>query len=390
MFGKGLRLVTLLGFEVRINASWLLLALLIILSLARGYFPAHYPDLGPGVYWLLGALGAGGLFVSIIIHELCHSLVARLFGISIKGISLFMFGGIAQMEEDPRTPQAEFLMALAGPAASLALSFLFYGLQAGLQWAAVPVPVLAILGYLAWMNLMLGVFNLIPAFPLDGGRVLRAMLWAWQKNLRRATRISSDIGSGFGLLLVLLGVFSILGRNVVAGIWWCLIGMFLRGISASSYQQVLIKETLTGEPVSRVMEEHPVTVPPGLTVEALVNDYIYRYHYKMFPVVDEGRLAGSVSTWGVKSVPREAWGARRVGEICVPCSAENTISVTADAAAALTAMNKAGATLLMVAQDERLAGIVSLPVLSRFLSLKLDLEGGGRREPPLMPEDGRP
>jgi CBS domain-containing protein len=237
---------------------------------------------------------------------------------------------------------------------------------------------------------MLAVFNLIPAFPLDGGRVLRASLWVWQKNLRRATRTASDIGSAFGLLLVLLGVLSILGRNLAAGIWWCLIGMFLRGIAASSYQQVLIKETLTGEPVSRVMEENPVTVPPGLTVEALVNDYIYRYHYKLFPVVDEGRLAGCVSTWGVKRVPREAWGARRVGEICTACSAENTISVSADAAAALNAMNKAGATLLMVARDGRLAGIVSLRVLSRFLELKLDLESGGRREPPLMPEDGRP
>lgn len=384
MFGKGIRLLKVFGFEVRIDASWLLLAVLIILSLSRGYFPHYYRDLGPGSYWVMGCIGAVGLFISIIIHELCHSLVARMFGISMKGISLFIFGGVAQMEEDPRSPQAEFFMAIAGPAASFALAGLFFGLEAVLNILTVPVPVTAVVGYLSWMNLVLAFFNLIPAFPLDGGRVLRAALWAWKKNLRRATRIASEIGSGFGVLLIVMGVLSLLNRNFTGGLWWCLIGVFLRGISNSSYQQVLIKETLAGEPVRRFMRENPVTVTPGLTVEALVNDFIYRYHYKMFPVVDGGKLAGSVSTRDVKNVPRPEWGIRRVADIVVPSSKQNTIAVSADATAALAAMNKAGVSRLMVVQEDRLAGIVSLKDLLQFLALKLDLEDGGpERQGPL-------
>ncbi len=375
MLGKGLRLFKVLGFEVRIDASWLLLAVLIILSLTSGYFPFHYEGLRSGTYALMGIIGAVGLFASIIFHELCHSLVGRRYGIPMKGITLFMFGGVAQMDEESRTPKAEFLMAVAGPIASFALAGGFYGLHAALKATAAPTPLAGVIGYLAWINMILAFFNLLPAFPLDGGRVLRSALWAWKKNLRWATRIASEIGSGFGVALIILGILSLLGGNVVGGLWWCLIGMFLRGISQGSYRQVLIRETLAGEPVWRFMRDEPVSVAPELTVADLVNDYIYQHHFKMFPVVDAGKLAGCVSTREIKQVPREEWALRKVADIATGCSDRNTIAPDADATDALSTMNKTGNSRLMVVQDGRLVGVVALKDMLKFLVLKMDLEG---------------
>ncbi len=240
MFGKGVKLFSLLGFEVRIDASWLLLAVLIIFSLTGGYFPARYEGLSRATYILMGTVGAVGLFVSLIIHELCHSLMARRFGIPMTGITLFMFGGVAQMNKEPDTPKGEFLIAVAGPTASIGLAGLFFMLYAGTSAAGTPEAFSGILAYLGWINVILAIFNMLPAFPLDGGRILRALLWAWKDNLRWATRIASDIGSGFGIALIFLGILSLLAGNLIGGLWWCLIGMFLKGISQGSYRQLLL------------------------------------------------------------------------------------------------------------------------------------------------------
>ncbi|MBN1557701.1 MAG: site-2 protease family protein [Lentisphaerae bacterium] len=374
MFGKGIRLFKVFGFEVRIDASWLLLAVLIILSLTGGYFPFHYKNLSRTAYAAMGIAGAIGLFLSIIVHELSHSLVARRFGVPMKGITLFMFGGVAQMDEESRTPKGEFLMAVAGPLVSILLAAAFFLVHGALRAAGVPDAVAGVLGYLAWINMILAFFNLLPAFPLDGGRVLRSALWAWKRNLRWATRIASSIGSGFGVALIVLGILALLGGSFVGGLWWCLIGMFLRGISQGSYRQVLIRETLAGEPVRRFMKPDPVTVTADTPVDALVNDYIYRHHFKMFPVLADGTLAGCVSTREVKAVPRQEWPDRRVADIMAPCSEQNTIAPDTDATEALSAMNAGGNSRLMVVDNGRLAGIVALKDLLRFLALKLDLE----------------
>lgn len=376
MFSKGLRLFSVLGFEVRIDASWLMLAVLIILSLTTGYFPVHVKDLAPGDYWLMGVLGAFGLFASIVFHELCHSLVARKYGIPMKGITLFMFGGVAQMEEEATSPKAEFWMAIAGPIASVALALGFHGVSgmgAQLGWAR---PVVGIFAYLAWINMVLALFNLLPAFPLDGGRVLRSALWAWRENLRWATRIASEIGSGFGVALVVLGIFNLLGGDFIGGLWWCLIGMFLRGVSHASYRQLVIRGALAGERVTRFMKEGPISVSPDLTVEALVNDYVYQHHFKMFPVVEsDGRLLGCVTTREIKAVPRSEWSTRSVRAITAECSDVNTISAQADATDALAMMSKSGNSRLTVVEDGRLCGVIALKDMLGFLTLKLDLEG---------------
>jgi len=222
----------------------------------------------------MGVAGVVGLFASIVLHELSHSLVARRYGVPMKGITLFIFGGVAEMEREPPNPKAEFLMAIAGPIASLLIAIACLGSYRLAQALGWPVEIQGVAGYLAWLNGTLVVFNLVPAFPLDGGRVLRSALWRWKENLQWATRITSQIGSGFGLALILLGVLALIGGNVIGGMWWILIGLFLRGAAGMSYRQLQIRQALEGERVSRFMNTEPVTVLAATTVKNLVEDYI--------------------------------------------------------------------------------------------------------------------
>ncbi len=378
MFGKGLTLFKLFGFEVKVDFSWLILAVLITWTLAQGVFPGDITGLPARVYWIMGAFGAVGIFFSIVFHEFSHSMVARRFGLPIRSITLFVFGGVAQMDEEPSSPKAEFFMALAGPLASVAIGFFFWGVYLAGRTQDWPVSVTAIFRYLRTINFILAGFNLLPAFPLDGGRLLRAGIWKWKNNIRRATRIASWIGSGFGFALMALGFFSIFRGAFIGGMWWILIGLFLRNAATTSYQKLLMTETLKGEPVSRFMSTDVVTIPSQATVEELVRDYVYRYHHKMMPVVDNGTLRGCITTRQIKETPREDWGRRTVGELAEQCTSKNTVSSSEDATVALSRMHRNGSSRLMVVDNNKLVGIISLKDLLRFLSLKMDLEGGGR------------
>ena len=374
MFGKRINLFKLLGFEVRIDLSWIIIAVLIIWSLSVGLFPYHYKNLSTQTYWLMGILGALGLFLSIIFHEFAHSLVARRFGMPMKGITLFIFGGVAEMGEEPPSAKAEFLMAIVGPLSSIMIGLVLYGISALGAQGRWPEPVNGVLRYLAMINGILAGFNLLPAFPLDGGRVLRSILWGLKRNLRWATRISSQIGSAFSFLLIILAVFQLFQGNFIGAMWWFLIGMFLRGAAKMSYQQLLTRNALEGEPVSRFMRSDPVTVPPSITVQQLVEDYIYKYHFKMFPVIDSDKLIGCITTKEVKGIPREEWSQKTIGELTAECSPKNTIEPKTDAIKALSIMNQNGASRLMVTQGNRLVGVISLKDLLNFLSLKVELE----------------
>jgi Zn-dependent protease/CBS domain-containing protein len=375
MFGRRIKLFKIFGFEIGIDWSWIIIAVLIAWSLSVGFFPFRYGGLSTETYWVMGIIGALGLFISVIFHELCHSLVARRYGMPMKGITLFIFGGVAEMTEEPPSPKVEFLMAIVGPISSFVIGLVFYGVYfLGRQngWSD---PVIGVVQYLGFINGLLAVFNLVPAFPLDGGRVLRSILWGWKKNLRWATHISSRIGSGFGILLIVLGIYQFLRGNVIGGMWWFLIGMFLRGAAKTSYQQLLLRKALEGESVKRFMNADPVTVAPSLSVAELVEDYIYKYHYKMFPIVEEGnRLVGCISTKQVKEVPRQEWEQRRVGKIAAECSRDNTIDPQADAMEALSIMTKTGASRLMVTEGDRLLGIIALKDLLKFFALKVEIE----------------
>lgn len=270
-------------------------------------------------------------------------------------------------------------MAIAGPLSSVVLVAVFWLLAQWGQAAGWPPQVYGVLGYLGWINAILVVFNLVPAFPLDGGRVARSIIWAWNKNFRAATRIVTAIGSAFGLLLTGLGILGFVLGNFIGGIWWFMIGLFLRNAAQMSYQQVLMREALTGEPLRRFMNPDPITVSPSTSVQELVDDYIYRYHYKLYPVVSDGQLLGCVTLTQVKQVPREEWGLRRVSELMKQCDDNNAIDADADAIDALSRMSRGQVSRLMVVKDNKLVGVVSLKDLLRFLSLKMELETADRK-----------
>ena len=374
MFGKRINLFKLLGFEVRIDLSWIIIAVLIAWSLSTGLFPFYYKNLSIQTYWVMGIIAAVGLFISIIVHEFSHSLVARKYGMPMKGITLFIFGGVAEMEDEPPSPKVELLMAGVGPLSSLAIAGVFYGvylLGKTIGWGD---PVNGVVEYLAAINALLAGFNLLPAFPLDGGRVLRAALWHWKRNVRWATRISAQIGSGFGILLIVLGILNVFRGNFIGGMWWFLIGMFLRGAAKMSYRQLMTREALEGEKVQRFMNPNPVTVLPTTTLKDFVEDYVYKYHFKMFPVVNSDRVIGCITTKQVKDVPRERWSEITVRELALECTPDTTVKPDDDAIRALSLMRRTGGSRLVVVEDDRLAGVVSLKDMLQFLSLKVDLD----------------
>ncbi len=375
MFDKSIPLFSLFGFQVKLDLSWIVILVLVTWTLGIGFFPRAVEDQPQHVYWLMGLAGAFGLFGSIILHEFGHSIVARRFGIPMKGITLFIFGGVAEMENEPPTPKSELFMAVAGPVVSILLAGLFLGIGFGGERLGWPRQATAVLLYLGAINGLLVAFNLVPAFPLDGGRVLRSILWNRTNDLVKATKIASSIGSGFGIALIVLGVVSFLSGNFIGGMWWFLIGLFLRGASKNSYQQVQIRKALEGEPITRFMKTDPVTVPPDTTLDKFVNDYLYEHHFQMFPVVGgSGDLAGCITVDDVKKVPREEWSQRNVREVQTQCSDENTVPRDIDTMKVLSRMQKTGNQRLLVVENGSLAGVIVLKDMLSLLALKMRLE----------------
>jgi Zn-dependent protease/predicted transcriptional regulator len=376
MFGRRFKIFRLLGFDVYIDVSWFFIAVLVTWSLATGLFKSQtmFAELidKPEIRWAMGVAGALLFFASIVLHEFAHSVVARRFGIQMRGITLFIFGGVAEMTQEPPHAKAEFWVAIAGPIMSVLLGVLF--LLAGVF--ASPVPVRGVLLYLGFINLILVAFNMIPAFPLDGGRVLRSALWATRGDLRWATRVTSTIGGVFGILLIVFGLINMLMfGNFIGGMWWVLIGMFLRQAASLSYQHVLVRRALEGEPVRRFMKTNPIVVPAHTSIADLVQNYVYTHHHKMFPVADDGQLLGCVTTQNIKSLPPEEWPQHRVSEIAHPCNDDNTVTPETDAMEALSKMNRTGASRLLVVDQGRLVGVLTLKDLMRFMALKVELEG---------------
>jgi Zn-dependent protease len=374
MFGKSVKILSIFGFDVKIDVSWLLILVLVVWSLAGAVFPGMYPGMPTWVYVTMGLLAALGLFASIVIHELSHSLMARQFGLPMTGITLFLFGGVAEMSEQPPSAKAELATAIAGPASSVVVAGAFLALAALSDLVGWGQAATGVLTWIGVINVVLVVFNLIPGFPLDGGRILRAILWQWKGDLRSATRTASRVGGGFGLVLIGLGFFSLLTGNAIGGLWYILIGMFIRGAAQQGYQQVIIRQMLAGEPVRRFMNDQPVTVSDDTRVETLVDDYVYKHHHKMYPVVEGDRLTGCVTTRDVKDLPREQWSQRSVGDVAHACNGQNTVSPDTDAMKALGMMSRSKNSRLLVVEEGRLLGVLTLKDLLDFLSLKLELE----------------
>lgn len=366
-----LRLFSFRGIPIRLDPSWFVIAALISWSLASQLFPAWRPGLPRATYWTMGIIGALGLFASIVVHELSHALVARRHRIPIQGITLFVFGGVAEMGAEPPSPKSEFAMAIAGPLVSIGIGIV--ALAGAALRGLWPDPVVTVLGYLGAMNLILAAFNALPAFPLDGGRVFRAVLWRHHGDLVRATRTAARVGTVFSLLLMGLGAVRLLMGDVLGGVWSFLIGMFLRQAADASYQQVLVRRALDGEPVRQVMTVGPITVRPSLTLTEFIDSYVYRYHHKLFPVQDNGRLLGLISTDQLRGIPRAEWPLRKVGATLVPLSDAATVTPDTEALQALARMREQGQSRLLVVENGRLAGMVTAQDLLNYLNLKLEL-----------------
>jgi Zn-dependent protease/CBS domain-containing protein len=380
MFGTRWRLFRLLGIPVSMDLSWLLILAVLTLSFAEGfpaivsrYFPGDVRPLSPADYWIMGLVTALAFFTCIVLHEFSHALVARSRGMPISGITLFLFGGVAELGEEPTSASTEFLMAIAGPIVSAVLAGLFWIVAEVGYHGNWPHPVVIVLGYLATINLVVLIFNMVPAFPLDGGRVLRSILWGITGNVRRATRWASFAGQPFAFILIAWGVLLFFSHNWVGGIWSVLIGMFLNTAAGSGYQQVVIRQALQGEPVRRFMNTNPVVVSPSLHLLDWVEDYVYRYHHRAFPVASNGHLEGVITTQDISDIPRREWGEHTVSEVMSTDLQAVGISANADAMEALSKMQRNGLSRLVVTEEGRIVGLVSLKDLLRFLNLKLEL-----------------
>lgn len=378
---RSFKLITLFNIPVEINYSWFIILGLIIFTLARGYFPATNPELPEMAYWLMAAAAALLLFASLLTHEFSHSLVAMRNNLPIHGITLFVFGGVAHLEKEPASPSVEFRMAAAGPAMSFFLSLCFFALTQILFSLGQPAYLLAIFNYLFILNLAVGIFNLIPGFPLDGGRLLRAALWRLTGDLKRATRIASFFGKIFAYLLMAYGALNLFAGSLITGLWFIFIGLFLLEAADTSYQQIVMRKALTGVRVEHVMTRQVVTVPAELTLDKLVDDYFFRFRYTSFPVVKDDALLGLVTLHAIKEIIRESWPQVSAAEIMIPLSAGIVVNKDLDVIDALAKMASTGSGRLLVAEDlpagqagHKLIGILTQRDIIRLFEFKSNIE----------------
>lgn len=373
MFKNAIDLFDIFGFKVRADPSWLLIAALIVWSLSTSYFPYTLEGYSQSTYVSMAVVAMLGLFASLIFHELSHSLVARRFGLRVGGITLFLFGGVAELEQEPRDPRSEFWIAIAGPLASLFLAVVAFGLAIIVQRNPGPGPLLSVLNYLWLINVVLAVFNMVPAFPLDGGRVLRAALWHYRGDLMSATRISARAGTLFGIVLITLGVMSIFTDAGVGGLWQVLIGFFIISASRGSYEQLLMKTALKDQTVRSAMSDAPMTADVQDTVEHVVNEIMLKHNIRFVPVLDGDRLLGFVDLTRIQQINREDWPATPLADVYVPSDDGNTVPPNLPTEELFRRMSGHGQRKFLVAEHGHLVGVIALADLMKYLALRQGL-----------------
>jgi len=371
---RGIPLFRVFGIRVAADYSWFLIVALVAGTLSAGLFREQLPGRSTLQYVLLGVITAFFHFASVLAHELAHSLVAIRSGIPVRRITLFLFGGMAEISREPPDPRTELRVAAAGPAASAVLAVVLWGAVAAMgPDPGRPGLQLAVF-YLAVANTLLLAFNLLPGLPLDGGRLLRAVLWSRTKDLRRATLTASLAGKALAGLLVAVGLFGILSGNfVLSGLWFIFVALFLRQAAEASYHRVALRKVLSGVRVGDVMTEDVVTVSPDITIAALVDEYFLRHHFACYPVIDEGKPVGLIAIKDVKHVPRERWGVTPVRTAMTPLSPEMLLSPREDVGVAIARMAATGAGRLAVVEDGRLAGILTRRDVMSFLEIRSGL-----------------
>ena len=360
-----------LGIPIALDYSWFLIFALLTWMLGGTYFPSEFKNWSPLLYWLVGAVTAIMLFVSVLLHELGHSVVAMRYKIPVRSITLFIFGGVAQIGAEPPSAIAEFLIAIAGPLVSLALAAFFYAIQpvvGGFE------PLLGLVTYLAYINLALVLFNLIPGYPLDGGRVFRAIVWAVTKDMRRATLTAAAAGRFFGFLFIFYGVWQVFSGNL-GGLWIAFIGWFLDNAASAQMQQMAVQGLLAGHSVAQAMSTHCTVVPEELTLEQLVDEHILGGGQRCFLVNRGERTVGLMTLHRIKEVPRADWATTSAGQVMIPFEQLKRTAPEAGLWTALQQMDRDGVNQLPVTRDNVVIGMLSREDVISFLRTLQELGG---------------
>jgi Zn-dependent protease/predicted transcriptional regulator len=376
-----IRLGKIAGIEIDINYTWIIIVVLITWSLAT-QFTVLYRGWSTVTYWIVGFLAAILLFVSVLLHELAHSLVARSRGLPVRSITLFIFGGVSNIEREPQSPGVEFWMAFVGPLTSIVIGIIAYLLY--LPLARTNSPLEAILSYLAITNILLGIFNLIPGFPLDGGRVLRSIIWKITGNLRTATRVASIAGEVIAVLFIVIGVLESFSGNFFGGIWLVFIGWFLLTAARTANSQAMLESIFRGVTVSQVMNPNPMTVPANISLQQLVDEYFLPYGLRSALVVQDDQLAGLITLSDIRHVPRDQWAQTPVGTVMIPVNRLHAVSPNQNLNDVLPLMTNNDVNQLPVVQDGRVVGILSRDAIMRYIEVRRGL--GTHTTPPSGPQ----
>ena len=371
---KSIQVGRVYGISININYTWLIIFGLVVWTLTVGYFPYVTPNLPLSTYLIMAVISAALLFLSLLAHELAHSVVALRNNLPIRGITLFIFGGVAHMEKEPDDPKTEFKMAVAGPVCSLVISFIFWVTTQVLFTLKAPMPVIAVTSYLYILNSIVAVFNLVPGFPLDGGRILRSLLWSHYKEIKKATRIASNFGKAFAYILMAYGILNLFTSSLLTGIWFMFIGMFLFEAAETSYQQVAIQKALHGIHVNDIMTRSVVTVDAKTTLDYLIDEYFLKYRFTSFPVIANEMLVGLLTLHNVRDIPKDKWPQTTAEEAMVKLNSAIIISPETEITYALSKMAASGIGRLLVVEDHSLIGILSQRDVMRLFEVREDLE----------------
>lgn len=362
----------LFGVAVRIDVTWLFIAVLFAWSLATGAFPELYRGLPRATYWWMALIAVVGLAISVVLHEIAHTLVGRRFGVPIGAIRLFAFGGVAELEEEPNSPRAEFWMAIAGPVFSLVFAAVFW------LGAMIAGPLGdgagSVLGYLALLNVALAIFNMLPAFPLDGGRVLRSILWGHTGQIDRATVTAAHYGQFFGGLLMALGGVAMFTGSLAEGLWWVLIGWFLRMLAGGERFRAEARQFLRGTPVRDLTSGEAPPVPSDMTVRRFLDGRLLHGRHELYPVERDGLLVGLVTPRHLLMVSPDRWGTITLGDICSPRAEIGIVQADEDSISALETMRRHGRDHAVVEDHGRIVGILSLTDLLELMRLRAQFQ----------------
>ena len=367
MFSNAIKLATISGFDIKVDPSWALIAALVTWTLSQQYFPATLPDQTSQMYVVMAVVAMLSFFGSLLLHELAHSVVARRFGVQIKGITLFLFGGVAELAEEPKSATAEFWIALAGPAMSLSLSAVFWSLaQLSVQLLNAPA-VIETLSYLAAVNLVIALFNLVPAFPLDGGRVLRAYLWHRHGDILWATKAAARSGTIFAYGLMFLGVLVLFQGLLITGLWYIMIGFFVLGAARGAYHSQIMDNAFAGKTVGSLMVQNPILVSPEMTLSDFVNTVVLSKRVSFVPVVEDGILLGQIDKDVLSVIDHDNWSNTRVGDVFAGLDVASTVPPDMPISDLMAQIAQTGTRKFLVVKDHTLLGVITLANLIGYM-----------------------